>query len=86
MAPLPEPLETILPLAQYAALCAELALSPAMAESIFQRYGLGSGEVRSVVDAAWNERLRGSPAEYARWQDMYQRYYAHFARRGAPAR
>ncbi|WP_437991320.1 hypothetical protein [Sorangium sp. So ce145] len=86
MVPLPEPLETILPLAQYAALCAELALSPAMAESIFQRYGLGSSEVRSVVDAAWKERLRGSSAEYARWQDMYQRYYAHFARRGAPAR
>ncbi|WP_437982674.1 hypothetical protein [Sorangium sp. So ce117] len=86
MAPLPGSLETILPLAQYAALCAELALSPAMAKSIFQRYGLGSGEVRSVVDAAWKERLRGSPAEYARWQDLVQRYYAHFARRGAPAR
>ncbi|WP_441290430.1 hypothetical protein ACSRUE_07585 [Sorangium sp. KYC3313] len=86
MVPLPEPLETILPLAQYAALCAELALAPAMAESIFQRYGLGFSEVRSVVDAAWKERLRGSPAEYARWHDMYQRYYAHFARRGAPPR
>ncbi|MGK4008488.1 hypothetical protein WMF31_38115 [Sorangium sp. So ce1036] len=81
-APLPEPLETILSLAQYAALCAELALSPAMAESIFQRYRLGSVEVRSAVDAAWKERLRGYPAEYARWQDMVQRYYAHFARRG----
>ncbi|WP_437913590.1 hypothetical protein WME73_45020 [Sorangium sp. So ce302] len=79
-APPSEPLETILPLARYAALCAELALSPAMAESIFQRYGLGSGEMRSAVDAAWKERLREHPAEYARWQDMYQRYYAHFAR------
>ncbi|WP_437991314.1 hypothetical protein [Sorangium sp. So ce145] len=85
-APPSEPLETILPLARYAALCAELALSPAMAESIFQRYGLGSSEMRSAVDAAWRERLREHPAEYARWQDMYQRYYAHFARRGAPPR
>ncbi|WP_437528264.1 hypothetical protein WME79_44595 [Sorangium sp. So ce726] len=85
-APPSEPLETILPLARYAALCAELALSPAMAESIFQRYGLGSGEMRSAVDAAWKERLREHPAEYARWRDMVQRYYAHFARRGEPPR
>ncbi|WP_438040153.1 hypothetical protein [Sorangium sp. So ce128] len=84
--PLPESLETILPLAQYAALCAELALCPTTAEEIFRRYGLGSGEMRSAVDSAWKERLRGNPAEYSRWQDMYQRYYAHFARRGAPPR
>ncbi|WP_437277845.1 hypothetical protein WME90_42530 [Sorangium sp. So ce375] len=85
-APPSEPLETILPLAQYAALCAELALCPTTAEEIFRRYGLGSGEMRSAVDAAWKERLREHPAEYSRWQDMYQRYYAHFARRGAPPR
>ncbi|WP_437314384.1 hypothetical protein [Sorangium sp. So ce385] len=85
-APLPDSLDTILPLAAYAALCAELALSPATAEEIFRRYGLGSGEMRSAVDAAWKERLRGDPAERSRWQDIYQRYYAHFARRGAPPR
>ncbi|WP_437606218.1 hypothetical protein WMF20_35180 [Sorangium sp. So ce834] len=85
-APLPEPLEMLLPLATYAALCAELALSPATAEEIFRGYGLGSSEMRSAVDAAWKERLRGNPAEYSRWQDMVQRYYAHFARRGAPPR
>ncbi|WP_437601945.1 hypothetical protein WMF28_10045 [Sorangium sp. So ce590] len=85
-APLPESPDMILPLTQYAALCAELALSPATADEIFRRYGLGSGEMRSAVDAAWKERLLGDPAEYSRWQDMVQRYYAHFARRGAPPR
>ncbi len=38
---------------------------------------------RSALDVAWKERLREHPAEYARWQEIYQRYYAHFARRGA---
>ncbi|KYF69382.1 hypothetical protein [Sorangium cellulosum] len=84
-APLSEPLETILPLAQYAALCAELALFPEAAEAVFQRHGLGSSEMRSAIDTAWKERLRDHPTEYATWQDMYRRYHAHFVKRGAPA-
>ncbi|WP_437338493.1 hypothetical protein [Sorangium sp. So ce394] len=84
-APLREPIETILPLAQYAALCAELALFPKAAEEIFERYGLGFVEKRSAVDAGWKERFRERPDEYARWQDLYRRYHAHFATRGAPA-
>ncbi len=77
-------METILPLARYAALCAELVFYPDAAEDIFQRYGLRSAELRSAVDVAWKERLRQQPAEYARWQEMYRRYHAHFARRGTP--
>ncbi|XXX74138.1 hypothetical protein WMF30_41485 [Sorangium sp. So ce134] len=84
LAPLGEPIAIVLPLAQYAALCAELALSPDAAEEIFRRYGLGSSEQRSAVDAAWKERLSKHPAEYAKWQEMYRRYYAHFAKRGTP--
>ncbi|XXT19878.1 hypothetical protein WME94_57620 [Sorangium sp. So ce429] len=84
-APGVEPIELVLPLAQYAALCAELAWSPGAAEAIFRRYGLGSGEKRSAVDAAWKERLRQHPAEYAKWQEMYWRYHAHFAKRNKPA-
>ncbi|AUX28183.1 MULTISPECIES: hypothetical protein [Sorangium] len=82
---LAEPLEIVLPLAQYAALCAELALFPDAAEKIFQRYGLGSAEKRSAVDTAWKERLHEHPTEYARWQEMYRRCHAHFAKRGTPA-
>ncbi|WP_437721815.1 hypothetical protein [Sorangium sp. So ce861] len=81
-APLAEAIEVVLPLAQYAALCAELALSPDAAEAVFQRYGLGSSEMRSAVDAAWKARLSKAPAEYAKWQEMYRRHYAHFAKRG----
>ncbi|WP_438015115.1 hypothetical protein WMF18_30095 [Sorangium sp. So ce315] len=83
-APVAEPIETILSLPQYAALCAELALSPGAAEAIFRRYGLDSSERRSAVDAAWKERLSKHPAEYARWQEMYRHYHAHLAKRGTP--
>ncbi|WP_437622971.1 hypothetical protein [Sorangium sp. So ce1151] len=83
-APGVEPLELVLPLAQYAALCAELALFPGAAEAIFRRYGLGSSEKRSAVDATWKERLSKHPAEYARWQELYRRYQAHFAKLGTP--
>ncbi|WP_437504962.1 hypothetical protein [Sorangium sp. So ce1099] len=84
-APLAEPSEISLPLAQYAALCAELVLFPDASEAIFQRYGLGSTEMRSAVDAAWKERFSERPAEYARWQGLYRSYHAHFTKRGAPA-
>ncbi|MGK3988027.1 hypothetical protein WME99_33600 [Sorangium sp. So ce136] len=84
-APLAEPIEVVLPLARYAALCAELLVRPDASEAIFQRYGLGSTEMRSAVDAAWKERLSKHPAEYARWQELYRRYHAKFAKRGAPA-
>jgi hypothetical protein len=84
-APLAEPSEISSPLAQYAALCAELVLFPDASEAIFQRYGLGSTEMRSAVDAAWKERFSERPAEYARWQELYRRYHAHFTKRRAPA-
>ncbi|WP_437731445.1 hypothetical protein [Sorangium sp. So ce1335] len=84
--PLAEPIEIVLPLVQYAALCAELVVFPDAAEAVFQRYGLGSIEMRSAIDAAWKARLSKEPAEYAKWQEMYRRYHAHFAKQGAPAR
>ncbi|WP_437631290.1 hypothetical protein [Sorangium sp. So ce854] len=83
-APVAGPIEAVLSLPQYAALCAELALSPDAAEAIFQRYGLDSSERRSAVDAAWKERLSKQSAEYAQWQEMYRHYHAHFAKRGTP--
>ncbi|WP_437972225.1 hypothetical protein WMF04_24300 [Sorangium sp. So ce260] len=83
-APRTETLDQVLPLAQYAALCAELAVCPDDAEETFRRYGLGSGDRRSSIDAAWKERLRNSPADYARWQEMYRRYHAHFTKQGTP--
>jgi hypothetical protein len=76
--------ESSLTLHQYAALCAELALSPAAAEGIFRRYGLEAQERRASVDAAWKERLRRDPAEYQAWYDLYQRWHAHLAAGGAP--
>jgi hypothetical protein len=52
-------------------------------EDIFRRHGLESQEKRSVVDAAWKERLRRDPGEQKRWQDAYWRFYAQWMKRGA---
>ncbi|KYG10925.1 hypothetical protein BE21_09550 [Sorangium cellulosum] len=83
-APRAESIDVVLPLAQYAALCAELALSPSAVEAIFRRYGLDSDERRSTIDAAWKERLSKHPAEYAKWQELFRLYHAHFAKRDTP--
>ncbi|MEO7330612.1 MAG: hypothetical protein ABI193_18705, partial [Minicystis sp.] len=61
-----------LSLEQYACLCAELAFTPADAEGIFHRAGLGPTSERIAADLAWQERLRRNPAEYQRWQEAYQ--------------
>ena len=52
-APVTDPLESALPLAGYARLCAELALSPHEVDAIFRRYGLECVQERAPVDAAW---------------------------------
>ena len=83
-APVADPLESVLPLARYARLCAELALFPHEAEEIFRRYGLERVEERTAVDAAWKERFRHDPRQYGVWEVMYQRYY-RWAKRDAPA-
>jgi hypothetical protein len=70
--------------AQYASLCAELAVFPRSAEAIFRRYGLDTGEKRSAVDAAWKERFRRDRVEYGAWQEIYRRYHAYWAKRGTP--
>lgn len=73
--PLREPVEKVLSLAHYAALCVELAVTPEVRAAIFERYGLGDPAKRAAVDAAWKERLRSNPAEYGQWQEMYGRWY-----------
>ncbi|KYF70856.1 HEAT repeat domain-containing protein [Sorangium cellulosum] len=78
--------ETILSLAQYASLCAELAVFPWATETIFQRYGLDTGEKRHAVDAAWKERLRRDRGQYDSWQQMYRNYHDYWTKRGTPMR
>jgi hypothetical protein len=72
----------VLSLAQYASLCAELAVFPEETEGTFWRYGLDTDEKRSAVDAAWKERLRREPAEYEAWQELYRRYHAYWTEQG----
>jgi hypothetical protein len=63
-------------LEQYAALCADLTLSPPHAEAIFRRYGFEDPQARIAVDLLWKERLRQNPAEYQHWQALYHRHHA----------
>jgi hypothetical protein len=68
-----------LTLPQYAALCAELAVSPQLAEQTFQRYGLSTLRDRLTLDVAWQNQLRRNPAEYREWQRLYQYYHAYLS-------
>jgi hypothetical protein len=73
--------DLVLTVAQYASLCAELAVFPQQSEAIFARYGLASVKQRVAVDLAWQARLRRDPAEQAAWQAAYQRWQAHLLAR-----
>jgi len=79
-------LEAVLPLAQYASLCAGLAVFPDAAEAMFRRYGLEAQEKRSTVDSAWRERLSTDPVQYEMWLEMYRRYHTYWTKRGSPPR
>ncbi|XXY16362.1 HEAT repeat domain-containing protein [Sorangium sp. So ce216] len=68
----------VLSLAQYAALCAELAVFPEQAEAIFERYGLSVPRDRLMVDLTWQERLRRDPAEHQQWQARYRHHVAYW--------
>lgn len=67
-----------LTLAQYASLCAELAVSSVTPDAVFGRYNLVSLRERLAVDLFWRERLRKNPAEYREWSRLYQHYQDYF--------
>lgn len=71
-----------LTLEAHAALCAHLAASPAHADQIFARYGLGEPEHRARVDQAWKAKLRADSTLYAEWQRVYRKFYAELMRQG----
>lgn len=77
----PESIGPTLMLAQYASLCAELAVFPAMSEQTFARYGLEAAHDRIAVDRAWQARLQSSPAEYQEWHRLFQHYHAYLSGR-----
>jgi hypothetical protein len=93
--PLPEgfvtpPVDTVVPadpslvgeeltLAQYAALCAELEVSPPEdALAIFIKYGLANDERRRRVDDFWRERLETRTQTYAEWRQLHRHFRDHF--------
>jgi len=65
---------------QYAALCAEVAVSPQAADAIFTKYGLGARRDQITADLAWQERLRADNALMLKWQSLYLHYHEHYSR------
>jgi hypothetical protein len=85
--PTPPRIDTTLTLAQYASLCAELAVFPAASEQIFQRYGLTAASQRISIDRAWKARLQSNAVEHKEWHQLYRHYQAVLteqARRSGP--
>jgi hypothetical protein len=74
----PRPSAPSLTLERYASLCAELAVFPTNAESIFAKYGLAALRDRLTTDLVWQERLRQDPASYRQWQESYKQAHAYW--------
>ncbi|WP_437646550.1 hypothetical protein [Sorangium sp. So ce362] len=73
-----------LSLAQYASLCAELAVAPHARDATFRRYGLGTPRQQTIVDRAWQTRLLRNPVEYREWQALYEHYSRYWLARRLP--
>ncbi len=67
----PRPDEPPIPLATYAAICAELRLTPHRSEDIFAFYGLADPSQRSVVAETWEGRRRTNPIEDQEFQRLF---------------
>jgi hypothetical protein len=84
----PPPVDTVVPadpslmdeltLAQYAALCAELDVTPEDAVAVFVKYGVVNDERRARIDTLWRERLETRTATYAEWRQLYRHFHEHF--------
>ena len=84
----PPPVDTVIPndpsladeltLAHYAALCAELDVTPEDTFAIFIKYGLANDERRARIDALWRERLETRTTTYAEWRQLYRHFHEHF--------
>jgi len=68
-----------LSLAQYASLCAELAVFPGESARIFERYGLGDPALRVSADDAWRARLQSDAKLYSTWNEHYRHYHAYWS-------
>ncbi len=67
---------------QHAAMCAELAVFPGKADSIFARSGLADPFHRSAFDKMWKERLQKNVSEKRVWDEHYRRSLAQFQKSG----
>jgi hypothetical protein len=74
---------THLTVEQYAALCAELAVSPNQAADIHRKYRVVSAAARAALEAAFAQQFRSDPTLHRRWRSLVDHYGVWF-RREAP--
>ncbi len=67
----PQPVTPPLPLVTYAAICAELRLTPHRSEDVFAFYGLPDPQLRTIVAEFWDQRRRTSPQEDQEFQRLF---------------
>ena len=60
-------------LAAYAAVCAEVAARPELAESIFARYGMGDPQFRAAVDGSYKRRLAADAELRRKFEEAFAR-------------
>ncbi len=60
-------------LAAYAAVCAEVAARPELAESIFARYGMGDPRFRAAVDGSYKRRLAADAELRRKFEEAFAR-------------
>ncbi len=70
-APAPNPDEPPVPLITYAAICAELRLTPHRSEDVFAFYGLAEPSRRTLVSEFWETRRRTNPIEDQEFQRLF---------------
>ena len=62
-----------LTLEQYAWLCAETAVFPALAQEANRKYGIADERTRGALDRQWRERFTAEPAIRAAWKSLLTR-------------
>lgn len=69
---------------QYAALCAELEVSPSAARDTFRRYGFASASEAAEVAASWQQRFAREPSEQQAWERLRRALVAQLRTKGQP--
>jgi hypothetical protein len=72
-----------MPLATYAALCAELVVFPGRSAEVLAKYRITSETARTALEEHWLSRFAEHPGTKAEWQRLLAQYREHLERQAA---